>query len=571
MRVHRALLLASLTVAAWLGAAGPSTAAWTTSSIEQGDGQGGQMSKTPRFFINHDGSYLHYVAPPITLERFLNETLGTVQGTQVDSLICHMFTFGDAVPLFNTHVDAAKPVMPEKAASANVWRSIHNRAALLAMEQDPWEILIQKTHEQGKQFWGSMRFNDSHPPEYGLCSRFRKEHPEYLLGERCGSTQHDPGPDGSVPPCRNLDFAIPEVRELRLRLIEELCSRYNVDGFEWDFTRASGHNFAKGMQEQGRRILTEYMREVRKVLDRIGQQRGRPLGFAVRVPGTLEVCWETGLDVRTWIKEGLLEMVTPTVYYDTTCELPFHTFVKMAEGTPTRIYASVTEGVGPGRFRPPPIEAVRAATLNAWRQGVAGINLFNFHHPVAYNRPADLAYLSEMGNPATLARKNKLYMIAGTAVACQERFFQKPYHTAFKHQLPVDLSEQPNGPGVVVRVPVGDDIAAAKTDKVLASIILRLDLLHLTGKEKLRLSINGRPVPISSAKWRISRQYAFNWNGLHGDWEASFDLTDGDWIRQGDNEITLTLLSRPKDIALPMTLYTLQLEVNYNVLPMGLK
>ena len=529
------------------------------------------MAKTPRFFMNHDGSYLMLTVPPITLERFLYMTLGCVEGTQVDGLICHMFSFGDAVPLFKTDIDAARAIIPKKVASAHVWKYIHNRNALLAMKQDPWATLIEETHKQGKQFWGSMRFNDAHPPEYGLSSKFGKEHSRYLLGHRCGADLHSPGPDGTVPPCRHRDFALPEVREYRLRLIEELCSRYDVDGFEWDFTRDSGHNFAKEVPDRGRRITTEYLRETQELLQRIGQRRGRPLGFAVRVPGTPQVCWDTGIDIKTWIQEGLVDMVTPTVFYDTTCELPYDVFVKMAEGTSTRIYGSTTEGVGPGLHRPPPIEAVRAATLNAWRQGIDGVNLFNFHHFLMVNGVDALALLSEIGSPATLERKNKLYMIAGIGVPHQERFFQKPYHTAFQHQLPVDVPKQPNGPGVPLRVPIGDDIAAAKRDKELASIILRLDLLHMTTKEKLKLSVNGRPVETNSATWGISRQYAYNWNGMHGNWEAAFDLTDGDWIHQGDNRVTLTLLSRPKDIILPLTLYTLQVEINYNVLPMGLK
>ena len=53
---------------------------------------------------------------------------------------------------------------------------MHNRAALLAMPEDPWDAVIAKAHEQGKPFWACMRFNDAHPPEYGLRSRFGPLH-----------------------------------------------------------------------------------------------------------------------------------------------------------------------------------------------------------------------------------------------------------------------------------------------------------------------------------------------------------------------------------------------------------
>ena len=40
-----------------------------------------------------------------------------------------------------------------------------------------------------------------------------------------------------------------------------------------------------------------------------------------------------------------------------------------------------------------------------WR--AMSFNLFNFHHHLMVNRPKDLVLLSELGNPATLSRKDK--------------------------------------------------------------------------------------------------------------------------------------------------------------------
>jgi hypothetical protein len=527
------------------------------------------MSQPPRFFLNHDGSHLMWIAPPVSLDQFSHEILGVTEGTQVDGIVHHMFTCGDCVPLFHCDIADAEPVMPEALASCHVWRCMHNRAALLEMPEDPWQIVIAAAHAQGKPFWGSMRFNDGHPPEYGPRSRFGVEHPECFIGDDCAAGIHAPGPDGVVPPCRHLNFALPVVREHRKALIAGLCSRYEVDGFEWDFTRDNGHNFTKADAGNGVAILNDYMREIRKLLDDIAEQRGRPLGFGVRVPGTLEVCKETGLDVETWIREGLVNMLTPTVYYDTTCELPYRTFVELARGTATKIYGNVSEGVGPGRFRPPPREAVRAGVANAWRDGVDGVNIFNFHHHIVDNRIDDMVLYSECGDPATVARKDKLYMVAGVAVPSQSRFFGMDYETWHPRQVPVDVPKG-DGPGVMVRVPISDDIEAARRDRVLASIVLRLDLLNMTGHEKLRLLVNGKEVLINSAKWGVSKQYPFNWNGMHGDMEATFDLTGGDWIQEGDNEVNLILLERPDDIAPPFTLYTVRLEINYNILPMGL-
>ena len=526
--------------------------------------------QAPRFFRHIDGSFLRCIAPPITLEQFEYEIVGAVAGTQVDGIIHHMFTPGDAVPMFHSDSAEAQPVLPDKLASCHIWRRMQNRTALLAMEQDPWKVVIAKAHQQGKSFWGAMRINDGHGGDYAPRSRFGVEHPEFYVGDQCAATLHPPGPDGTVPPCHHLNYALPEVRAHRKALIAQLCSQYDIDGFELDFSRDMGHSFTKADSAQAAEIMTDYMREIRALLDQIGQERGRHFGFGARVPGTLEACRQSGRDVETWIQEDTLTSLTPAVYYDTTCELPFDTFVDLARNTDTKIYASVTEGVGPGRFRPPPREAVRAATLNAWHDGVDGVSLFNFHNQQVTNRVDDFALFSECGDPATLARKDKLYMIAGIGLQYQSRFFKMPYETAFPHQLPVELPVEPQGPGVTVRVPISDDIESARRDRVLSAILMRRDLVNLTSHEVLQLHINGTELPMDMAKWDVSQQYAFNWNGMHGDLEARFDLTHGDWIRQGDNEVKLTLLARPDDVRPQLTLYAVRVEIEYNVVPMGL-
>lgn len=523
------------------------------------------ISETPRFFIHHDGSYLHYVPPPVSMDRFLYETVGCLDGTQVDGIICHMFTFGDAVPLYATEVPGARAVPPEKYASAHVWRSARNMEAMSSMQVDPWSKAIEAAHERGKPFWGAMRFNDAHPPQYGMYSTFTHDHPEHRLGQRCGAKVHAPGPDGTIGECRHLDYSIAEVRKHRLQLVEELCTRYDLDGFEWDFTRDAAHNFPKGQEDSGRQILTEYVHEARRILRRVGEKRGRALGFAARVPGTLQACCESGLDVEQWISNDVFDMMAPTVNYDTACELPFDEFVSMARDTSCRIYASVTEGVGPGRFRPPPVEAVRAGALNAWRQNVDGIHLFNFHHHIVTNRPDSLLLLSEMGDAATLEHKDKLYMIAGTGVPSQSRFFGKPYPSAHHHQLPRELAVKD---ALTVEFPVGDDVVSARADGLLGSLLLRLDLCHLTGEEELILHVNDQPVATEHARWQPSPMYPFNWNGMHGHLEGCWDLTHGDWVKRGNNQFTLELRDRPTDIAPAMTWYALRLEISYNALPL---
>ena len=514
--------------------------------------------KVPTLFYHHDGSFLMYGPAPISLENFVHETVERFVGTQVGGIIAHMFSAGDACPLFQTAISETKPIIPKKVKSVNNWRSLRNLSALLEMPQDPWKAAIAAAHAQGKEFWTAMRFNDGHPETYGLRSRFSLDHPEYFI-------------PGDV----HRDYSRPEVRSLRLRQIAEVCSNYNVDGFELDFTRDIGVHFPENKSAIGINILTKYLLEIRQTLDALGEKRGRPIKFGVRVPGTLEICELVGYNVRAWLSEVRLDMLTPSVYYDTSCELPFGSFVELARGTSCLIYASVTEGVGPGRFAPPPLQAIRAAALNAWKQGVSGINLFNFHHHIMTNRVEDLVLLSELGCRQTLEFVDKLYMIAGNCFHYQgqnksitEYEPDKPPLGDHPRQVPVLI--EIGGQGRSIRIPVGDNIEKAKSKHLLSSIILRLDLCNITGDEEIEFSLNNKIIPLSMAKLGISQQYPWNWNGMHSQLEIEFDLSQGDWVVGGDNQLRLKLGQRPSDIELPLMLWAVRLEIKYNVFPMRL-
>ena len=114
---------------------------------------------------------------------------------------------------------------------------------------------------------------------------------------------------------------------------------------------------------------------------------------------------------------------------------------------------------------------------------------------------------------------------------------------------------------------IADDVAAARADGVLAAILLRLDLCHLTGDEDLALSVNDQPLAMTHASWQPSSQYPWNWNGMHGHLEACWDLTHGDYVQQGGNRFTLELRARPDDIAPALFWHALRLEITYNSLP----
>ena len=158
--------------------------------------------------------------------------------------------------------------------------------------------MVQRSRHNGISPWISIRMNDvhendnlAHPfhsdfwrkPEY-----FRKGHPGYYA--------------------RGLDYAHAEVRGHYKALIVETLERYDVDGLELDFMREP-YLFSKGEEQAGSKVLTQWLREMRQLVDETAARRGHPMKVGVRVPFDPATTLALGLDAPTWAKEGLVDLV----------------------------------------------------------------------------------------------------------------------------------------------------------------------------------------------------------------------------------------------------------------------
>ena len=52
-----------------------------------------------------------------------------------------------------------------------------------------------------------------------------------------------------------------------------------------------------------------------------------------------------------------------------------------------------------------------------------------------------------------------------------------------------------------------------------------------------------------------------------GNFIMSYDLTHGDWIRQGSNRLEATLRRRNPQVRIEMILHSLELSIEYRTLP----
>ena len=117
--------------------------------------------------------------------------------------------------------------------------------------------------------------------------------------------------------------------------------------------------------------MTDLIRSVKAILDRTGKQRGRKLYFHVRVIPRIEACHQRGLDVETWVKEGLVDAITPGCGY-MTVSLDPAPWLDLVRGKSVYIYPSINH------WRT--TEETRAWAALMYQRGAHGVNLFNYGH-----------------------------------------------------------------------------------------------------------------------------------------------------------------------------------------------
>ncbi len=214
---------------------------------------------------------------------------------------------------------------------------------------DPPKVVVREAKKRGLDIFYSFRINDIHDaflPD--LFPTFKVEHPEWMMG--AGKIIDGQGhavkasirdevyfPDSMF--VTSLNFAVPEVRELKLRTIEEIFDKYDFDGIELDLMRAPRF-FRAFLEYRNAVFLTDFLRTVRQRLDEQARQRGRPIKLAVRVDENLVACRLDGFDLRTWINEGLLDILIIGDYAFPGGD-DIQAFKQLAQGKPVQVYASL--------------------------------------------------------------------------------------------------------------------------------------------------------------------------------------------------------------------------------------
>lgn len=190
---------------------------------------------------------------------------------------------------------------------------------------DPMRVAIDHTHDMGIEFHASYRVAGFHYPPpldyFNHGATFYKQHPEWRGTDR----------DGKSTP--RLAYSYPEVRRYVVSVLREvlgygvdgLCLLYNrrlplieyeqpiVDGFIKDYGKDPREmdDTDPAWLRYRARVLTEFMREVRQLVKEFAAVQKKSISVSAVVLDTEESNLYNGLDLKTWVADGLVDTLIP--------------------------------------------------------------------------------------------------------------------------------------------------------------------------------------------------------------------------------------------------------------------
>ena len=375
--------------------------------------------------------------------------------------------------------------------------SASDRYRILVTEgKDPLAMAVQGCRKNGIEVAASQRMNDKHHGAYRgspnlsrqvlelLASPWVRAHPEWRVK----------GWDRRA--WVSLNFEHPGVRQYRLDVLSDVASRYDIDGYDLDFMRSPPF-FDRGRERECAHHLTDLVRRARKILDEEGAKRGKRIKLSASCMRNVRRCEDVGMDIRTWVKEGLVDMLIPSWHKQDATDLPIEEFLELADSTGVEICPRLGGGVCPRTG-----DAVRARALDCHKRGAHGMELFNFfwlENPLDRGLYDDGVY-AELADSAAMARKDKHYQFQdGLPIALTVG--ELPPHDYY-YWLDVSLGQRlpPPVPGrkksgrAEYRFHVADDIESARADGVLAGQRLTFTIVHATWMDEITFTLNGEAV-----------------------------------------------------------------------------
>ncbi len=463
--------------------------------------------------------YLFVYEPPMRL-RDAWAPIDEVAGTAVDTFI-YGVARGDGL-FYPSEKGLRFGADLDKMTMAAYWRVWENMQSLIDRGLDPLRVLVDRAHEKGLDFFSSLRMGD-----------FPGLDPKFTIGGGGRGYVHQ------------------ETRDHQFGVLEELATRYPVEGVELDFAAApGGSSFWLEPEDVAEHtpLMTDYLRQISHM---VRQRPGEPGQLGARVYPTEELNLKTGLDVRAWLEEGLVDYVVPLVYlcFILDSNMPFDWIVEAAHASDVSVYAMLQpyytdESRRFHNVRNASPAMVRAAAASNFARGVDGQYAWFLEWPLS---EAERNTLSELGDPDLLAEGDKHYFLRRQAENEHD----------IDALLPLPLTQEDAGERFQLPFYIADD----PENRQIRQIRLRLGIGDLVGADVLDIRLNGASLEEEacsvSGRNRVD-QYVAQW--------LEFDLQKVR-PRQGDNLLEISLVSRPANIASDLSVEDVEVVITYGTFP----
>ena len=363
------------------------------------------------------------------------------------------------------------------------------RDGLVAMKKqgtDPLAVVVDHGHKNQMEVFWSYRMNN---PECSFVSwalsQRKRNNPQYIMGVQADWKKYpltDPKAWWTLS-----DFEQSEVRDHIVRIFEDVCQRYDIDGVELDFIRHPlffrPNLEGKPVQPRHVEMMTETLRRIRAVTERESLKLGRPILVSVRAPLSVKSCLDIGLDIGAYLEEDLIDiLIAGQDYIQMAVASSLKDMADLGHKYQVPVYALLVPPKPYDRYRHDN-RAWWAAAMNRFYWGADGIYLFNLFPTEPDER------FSQLGSVDTLKGRDKIYAIDNPA--------QEDVLGTFKlvmvgpNRLPITLV--PNNPATA-RLPVGEDIVANTPAGKTVSTLLRLRIAGMVQGDRIEVAFNGNPL-----------------------------------------------------------------------------
>ena len=425
-----------------------------------------EAAQRPRRVIFNDDTHELALEDANTPEGFLAHRIAPLAETQVGtiswSVLCGQFD----TPAYDSKV---QPIYGDaQGAPVKYWHRVTENVKTLTREyRCPLHLVCDFAHEHDMEAFASVRMNDVHDSfmDANAMTVWKRTHPEFMVDTR-----------GTLPEFELYttaqDFSHEAVRQRKLEIIEEICQRYDIDGFELDYIR---HPVLFSRRMRGEpctadeiAIITSMMGKIRSLTDAAAKRRGRPFLIAVRVPDTFATSLDNGMDVSAWFEGDLIDILIIGGGY-APWSLPVGTWVEAARPHGVPVYPCVNMGKEL-------LPLVRGLASNWYHSGTDGLYFWNLGTPFEFMTGAELvearrrcyACVHEVGDANMLVGKDKLFSVDSATGGILSYYA----HLSAPRPLPLESKHGALRTGVIGRLPliVGDDVELSPPTKAILSV-----------------------------------------------------------------------------------------------------